>query len=76
MSNDTLGDLSPGDFLSARCPSCDRSEALDIPALVARLGPDFEVTDLRDRLRCSQCGRRAMFTRGFDPLWRMHQGGS
>lgn len=66
MRPDTLGNLPHGSILWAHCDPCRRSTELDIAALIGKLGPDFRVALLRYRLRCSECGRQAIFRRGFD----------
>lgn len=72
MAEDTLGNLPRGSVLWAHCDPCRRSAELDIKALAERLGPDFRVTDLRHRLRCSLCGGRAIFRRGYDGAGGYH----
>lgn len=75
LTADTLGNLPRGSVLWAHCTPCGRSAELDIQVLIARLGPDFRVNGLRDHLRCSQCGGRAIFRRGYDGAGGYHAGG-
>ncbi len=75
LTSDTLGNLPRGSVLWAHCTPCGRSAELDAQALTERLGTGFRVNDLRDRLRCSQCGKRAIFRRGFDGAGGYHAGG-
>lgn len=37
---------------------CGHQAKLDIPALIAKLGPNFPTMDIRSRLRCARCGAR------------------
>ncbi|WP_159107439.1 hypothetical protein [Azospirillum sp. B506] len=41
-------------------------------ALIAKLGPDFRVIELRGRVTCRECGRKAMLRRGFDGAGGYH----
>ncbi len=45
--------------LSAFCQACDRSVALDHQAVADRWGWGVLLQDIRRRLRCEKCGRRA-----------------
>ncbi len=45
--------------LRAFCQACNRSVALDHQALADRYRWDVPLGDIRLRLRCHQCGRRA-----------------
>lgn len=40
------------------CIPCGRMEPLDLEGLIATLGGEATVTDVRHRLRCRQCGVR------------------
>lgn len=42
----------------AVCVPCGRMEAVDLETAIARLGKTSTVADLRDRVRCRDCGRR------------------
>jgi hypothetical protein len=52
-------DLGPGDFVKIGCATCCHT-ALLTPAFLARLGlePRYRVLDLKDRVRCRECGVR------------------
>lgn len=70
----TLADYQ-GFTLRAFCQACDRSIALDQPALIARFGAEVLLDTIRHRLRCRQCGRRpeafwSAITMGWDVLLR------
>jgi hypothetical protein len=54
----TLADLGEQSRLAAYCPSCRRSQFLDLEALRARYGAELSLRNLRARLRCSRCGAR------------------
>jgi hypothetical protein len=53
----TLADLGPRNRLDAHCPSCRRSQRLDVQALISRYGP-LSLEQLRARLVCRRCGAR------------------
>ena len=57
----TIGDfLDYEHHLSAHCNNirCRRYVELDLAALAARLGRDFDTHGIRRRLRCTACGGR------------------
>ncbi|MBK88424.1 MAG: hypothetical protein CMQ44_06225 [Gammaproteobacteria bacterium] len=54
----SLNDLLESFHLYAECERCQRSMQLSIEKLIARLGSDFPVANLRPRLRCTDCNVR------------------
>ena len=54
----SLNDLLESFHLYAECERCQRSMQLSVEKLIARLGDDFPVIDLRPRLRCTGCNIR------------------
>lgn len=42
----------------ALCVPCGRMEPVDLGAALAQLGEAGTVADLRERVRCRECGRR------------------
>jgi ribosomal protein S27E len=54
-----IEDLGPGDFVQVDCGGCSHT-ALLAPAFLNRLGlsPRDKVLDLKDRVRCRECGAR------------------
>jgi len=54
-----LGDLGPGHRLIAACDSCKRRTTLDVLKLEQKLGPYYEIEHVRNRVRCSRCGKRS-----------------
>ncbi|GIS19253.1 MAG: hypothetical protein CM15mP120_11690 [Pseudomonadota bacterium] len=54
----SLNDLVESFHLYAECERCQRSVQLDIEKLIVRLGGDFPITGVRDRLRCTSCNIR------------------
>lgn len=58
LSNAIANDM----VMLAHCPRCQAAAALDVPALIARLG-DVESQSIRPSLRCRRCGYD-----GRDPL--------
>jgi hypothetical protein len=54
-----IEDLGSGDFLKVDSAACSHT-ALLTPAFLARLGlgPRQKVLDLKDRVRCRECGVR------------------
>lgn len=75
----TLGQIAEsGDRLTATCErrECLHAAALDVLALARRLGADVTVPELRQRLRCTACGGRAVsMTRSPHQAGRGIQGG-
>lgn len=57
----TLRDIAGRYSLAACCDRsrCGHSLQLDVRELIAKLGADFELAELRRRARCSKCGARA-----------------
>ncbi len=53
-----LVELSRCFRIYAVCIPCGRMQLLVIDHLIGRLGDDATVSDVRSRLRCSQCGER------------------
>ncbi len=53
-----LTDLQASFRVYALCVPCGRMEAVDLEAVVAALGGEATVADLRARVRCRGCGRR------------------
>jgi hypothetical protein len=70
----TLGNVAEyGDGLTVHCQrrTCLHSAPLDVAALIAKLGPETTVPDLRERMRCTKCGGREVeFTRTIGPNQR------
>jgi hypothetical protein len=59
----TLGEVAAsGDRLTATCErrECLHAAGLDVVDLARRLGGDVTVPELRQRLRCTACGGRAV----------------
>jgi len=54
----TLSDIADSFLLYAVCADCDRMESVPIPGLIERLGGNTEVTSIRRRVRCRECGSR------------------
>lgn len=52
-----LGEAAEGWMSTAHCRQCKHTREIDLQALVERLGADFPVRGIRQRLRC-QCGAR------------------
>ena len=52
---ETLGDLPPDQAMYAHCRDCDRTERLNLLALISRFGPATPLSDVRRRLRCQGC---------------------
>src|SRR5690242_15658637 len=50
--------LTSGYGLLAHCTSCDRFSDLDVLGLPLRLGEEFAVSKLDDRLICAECGAK------------------
>ena len=59
----SLNDLVESFHLYAECERCQRSVQLDIEKLIVRLGGDFPITGVRDRLRCTSCNIRSQDVR-------------
>ncbi len=53
-----LAELIPAFRLYGVCIPCERMELLDLGALVQSLGRGATVSEVRMRLRCTQCGVR------------------
>jgi ribosomal protein S14 len=53
-----LTDLRETFRVYALCVPCGRMESVDLDGAIGRLGNDSTVSDLRDRVRCRDCGRR------------------
>ena len=51
----TLEDLKESFQIYAVCVSCQRMSPMALEMLIERFGCDFPVTDLRPKVRCSQC---------------------
>ena len=54
----TLSELTESFHVYGVCEACDRMEQLNLTRLVETLGGDYPVSELRARLRCSQCQSR------------------
>jgi len=54
----TLKDIAESFLLYAVCADCERMESVPIPELIEQLGGATEVTSIRRRLRCRECGAR------------------
>ena len=56
----TLGDIAGKERLFAECDriGCGHSQELLVEDLERRFGKDFELAELRRRVRCSKCGAR------------------
>jgi hypothetical protein len=54
-----IEDLRPGDFVKVDCAACSHT-ALLASAFLSRLGlsPRHKVLDLKDKVRCRDCGAR------------------
>ena len=59
----SLNDLVESFHLYAECERCQRSVQLDVEKLIARLGEDFPITGVRDRIRCTSCNIRSQDVR-------------
>ncbi|WP_109150246.1 hypothetical protein [Azospirillum sp. TSO5] len=68
MTPDTLGNLTPGARLYARCPACGREKTLDVAVLVAHAGADCRVAEALRRVVCGECRVPATTWRGYDPI--------
>ena len=53
-----IQDLHTRFRLYAVCSGCRRMVALPLDELLARLGPTATVSDIRQRVRCHDCGQR------------------
>jgi hypothetical protein len=73
-----IGEKKPADLLSlaeavdlleyaASCETCKEVRRIDLRAMLARLGPDALVCDIRPRLRCKRCGQKNVIC---VTLWR------
>jgi len=47
-------------YYGAYCRKCQHSARLSLLKLRARLGDEFPLAKVRDRLRCERCGSRAV----------------
>lgn len=56
----TLRDIAGRERLFAQCDRlvCEHFRELDVGDLMARYGADFELAELRRRVKCSKCGAR------------------
>lgn len=60
MSLETLSDIDDGHHgVHAHCNICRHSRELSLAALIAKLGGDFDLMELRLRAVCTNCGARA-----------------
>jgi hypothetical protein len=50
-------------YYGAECRACKGPPVLiDLESLIPKLGPDFPVKNLRERLKCSECGSKQVIT--------------
>ena len=54
-------------YLRAICRNCSHRASLSSVELAQRLGYDFPLPDLKDRLRCSKCGKRQVDVTAVEP---------
>jgi hypothetical protein len=45
-------------YYGASCNRCHETRRVDLAQLAERLGPQFTVGHIRQRLRCAKCGNR------------------
>ena len=70
----TLGNLKDQELdVLAWCNACGHNAVLALGPLVDRLGRDHPVPDVRQVMRCSECGSREVDTR---PAWQTPGGAS
>lgn len=62
-----LYDLGAKNRLYADCPDCQWSSELDMKALAGRFG-NARLDWIKDRLKCSQCGRKPC---GMRQIWTL-----
>lgn len=53
-------------YLPAKCERVYRGTELDLEALAAKFGPDTDMREIIDRLRCKDCGAPAEARWGHD----------
>ena len=54
----TLSDLIESFHLYGVCETCQRVAKVDLQMLIDKLGPDYTVAQVRQRLRCQGCHTR------------------
>ena len=69
---DTLGNLSAGHRIHARCLRCDRYFDVPVSALIERLGANCQTIEAMRRVNYGQCGTRAETWRSYggEPVTR------
>jgi hypothetical protein len=55
-----LGDVDDSYYYSVSCQSCMRGRRLSLTKLRGLLGDDFQVVEVRTRLKCSTCGSKQL----------------
>jgi hypothetical protein len=58
-----LTDLLESFRVYALCVPCGRMEAVDMATVIAHLGEESTVADIRARVRCRNCGQRTQDVR-------------
>ena len=53
----TLGDIPYTFKLYGVCAECRRMESIGVQDLIAKFGPEYPVSRVRDRVRCKACGK-------------------
>ena len=55
----TLSDCRGAYTLKAECDMCHHGKILDLETLIAALGPDVTIPELRRKMKCAKCGAKA-----------------
>ena len=51
-----LRDIDDAYYYGAQCRGCGHGARLSVTKLIARLGDDYPLVKVRERLRCERCG--------------------
>jgi hypothetical protein len=55
-----LRDIDDAYYYGAQCRGCGHGARLSVTKLIARLGDDYPLVKVRERLRCERCLSRAV----------------
>jgi hypothetical protein len=66
-----LGQVDDSFYYAASRTSCKHHARLSLVRLRQKLGGDYRLADVRQRLRCRQCGSRDMTLGYFTPAQRV-----
>ena len=53
-----LADVTDDFYFAAACRQCEHGKRLKLSALRVRLGGEYPLVKIRERLRCKKCGSR------------------